>query len=313
VRRLTGLAIAVTIFSVMPAWAAEPELVLNDRRLDEHNSSASDGFLVWTTDTRAHLGRYNTYVRPDGGERVRINPVATESFAGAIDGTTIVYDEVRRDNSDLYFTDAVAPDRAPPPEGVNTRSSEGRPSLSGDFLLFTRTNANRVRFRDAWTRIILFDLDSRTSTVLRERPAATSYLVSDQVNGDWATFESCRFEEIGFTNCHVFRYQISTLELDRLDNPDRQQYAGGVSSDGTVYLVRTGTMESWHCGRHSTIVRVPLAGPEQAIATLPDGKDALTTFAFDEEGGGTTLYLDRLSCERNSRGIFRIPDADTAT
>ena len=311
-RRPIGLAIALTILTAMTASAAEPELVLNDPQVDEHNSSASDGFLVWTADSHAHPRRYNSYVRPGGGQRSRINPEGTQSFGAAIDGTTIVYDEARRDDADLYFTDAVAPDRTLPPDGVNTPSIEGRPSLSGDYLLLTRTNANRVPFRDAWTRIILFDLDAGTGIVLRERQARTFYLVSDQVNGDWATFESCEFGDLGFTNCQLFRYQISTDDLVRLDNPDQQQYAGGISSDGTVYLVRTGTMEAWRCGRHATIVRVALDGAEQTIATLPEGKDALTTSAFDE-GGSTTLYLDRVACERSRSGIFRIPDADTAT
>ena len=311
-RRSIGLAVALTLFTAMTASAAEPEFVLNDPRIDEINSSASGEYLVWSADSYERPGRYNSFVRFGEDARSQINPQGTESFGAAIDGTTIVYDEAGRADADLYFTDAVAPDRTAPPEGVNTRSVERRPSLSGDYLLFTRTNANRVRFRDAWIRVVLFDLDAGTGTVLRERPAATSYLVSDQVNGDWATFESCGFREVGFTNCQVFRYQISTQDLVRMDNPDRQQYAGGVSDDGTVYLVRTGSPEAWQCGHHTRIVRVLPDDTEQTIATLPDGKDALTTFASDE-GDSTTLYLDRLGCDRGRSGIYRIPDADTAT
>jgi len=48
------------------------------------------------------------------------------------------------------------------------------------------------------------------------------------------------------------------------------------------------------------------------IATLPDGRDARTTFALDETGGSTTMYFDRLACRRGRSDIYRIPDADTA-
>jgi hypothetical protein len=312
-RRLIGLAGLLVLLTSSVAMAAAPEVVLNQRRVDETRSSVSDGYLVWSANTAAKPQRYNSYVRPDGGSRSRINPVGTRSYSATIDGTTIVYEEADRRDSDLYFTDAATPDRQPPPAGVNTRALEYRPSLSGDLLLFTRSNINRVRPRNAWTRIVLFDLGTDTATILRERSSRAFYLVSDQVNGDWATFESCRFRDFQFRDCQVFLYRISTQELTRLPNPDQQQYAGAVSSDGTVYLVRTGGRRFWRCGRHAKIVRVPLAGPEDVIARLPDGKDALTTFAFDERGGSTTLYLDRVSCDSQRGGIFRIVDADTTT
>ena len=53
-------------------------------------------------------------------------------------------------------------------------------------------------------------------------------------------------------------------------------------------------------------------GPKTAVAVLPDGRDALTTFAFDEMDGSTTMYFDRINCRNGNSGIFRIPDADTA-
>ena len=316
-RRLIGLASLFTLFTLFTAGialAAVPEVVLNDPNVDELHSSASNGYLVWSANSEARPGRYISYVRADGGQPVRINPQGTKSYGATIDGTTIVYDEHSHGprGSDLYFTDAVTPDRQPPPDGVNTRADELRPSLSGDYLLFTRSNFNRVGLRRAWTRVILVDVTTGDQTVLRERSVRRSFLISDQVNGDWATFESCRIRGGAFTNCNVFRYEISTADLTKVPNPGQQQYAGGVSDDGTVYVTRTGFRSHWECGRHSKIVRVPLSGPEQVIARLPDGKDALSMFAFDETGGSTTLYIDRLSCSNFISGIFRIPDADTA-
>lgn len=312
-RRLIGLASMLTVLAAGVALAAVPEVVLNDPNVDENRSSASDGYLVWSATTEGKPRQVHSYVRADGGQRVRINPRGTRSYGAAIDQTTIVYEETVHPDTDLYFTDAVNPDRQPPPDGVNTRAGESHPSLSGDYLLFTRSNENRVNFSKAWTRVVLVNLTTGDRTVLRERATSHTYLISDQVNGDWATFESCRFPDFEFTDCHVFRYQISTGDMSRLDNPGQQQYAGAVSDDGTVYLIRTGGRRSWNCGLHTKIVRMPLAGPGEVIAKLPEGRDALTTFAFDEPGGSTTLYFDRITCRNGNEGIYRIPDADTVT
>ena len=314
VRRLIGLASLLTLLMAGIALAATPEVVLNAPDVDEFRSSASDGYLVWSANSEAKPNRSHSYVRADGGQPVRINPTGTQSFGATIDGTTIVYEEHSHGprGSDLYFTDAVTPDRQPPPDGVNTRADELRPTLSGDHLLFTRSNFNRVGIRRAWTRVILVDVTTGDQMVLRERSVLRTYLVSGQVNGDWVTFESCRVRDFTFSNCNVFRYEISTADLTKVPNPGQQQYGGGVSDDGTVYVTRTGIRSHWDCGRHAKIVRVPLSGQEQVIARLPDGKDAFTAFAFDEPGGSTTLYFDRFSCRNGSSGIYRIPDADTA-
>ena len=314
-RRLIGLASLLTLLMAGIALAATPEVVLDAPNVDEGPSSASDGFLVWSANSEAKPNRYHSYVRADGGQPVRINPTGTQSYGATIDGTTIVYEEHSHGprGSDLYFTDAVTPDRQPPPDGVNRRVDEILPSLSGDYLLFTRTNANRVAFNKSWRRVMLFNLMTGEETVLRERMSRRSYLVSDQVNGDWATFESCRFKlDFEFVNCNVFRYEISATNLTKIENPGQQQYGGAVSDEGTVYVTRTGIRSHWECGRHAKIVRVPLSGPEQVIARLPDGKDAFTASAFDELGGSTTLYFDRFSCRNGRSGIYRIPDADTA-
>lgn len=92
-----------------------------------------------------------------------------------------------------------------------------------------------------------------------------------------------------------------------------QQYAGSVSSDGTVYLVRTGNLDHWVCGSHTKLVRVPVGGPGVVIASLPDNKDAFSTFALDEMGGSTTMYFDRFPCGTDVGGIYRIQDADTTS
>jgi hypothetical protein len=313
VRRLIALVATLVLATIATvAYAATPEVVLNDPAVNETSASASEGYLVWSANSEAKPNRYHSYVMAGAGSPVRIDPAGAQSYSAAIDGTTIVYQESTSEGEDLWFFDAITEVRSAPPAGVNTANVEYRPSLSGDRLLFTRTNVNRVSgLRGAWRKVVLFDVSTSTSIVLRKSPYRSTYLVSDQVNGDWATFESCGFRRGEFFDCQVFRYQISTEELVKIANPGVQQYAGAVSGNGTIYLVRAANDDHWVCGSHAKVVRYPVGGPGVVIATLPDGRDALTTFALDETGGSTTVYFDRLTCRDGRSGIYRIANAAT--
>lgn len=310
----SGLVVVLATIATV-AYAATPQVVLDDPSVRENTSSASDGYLVWSANSKANPNRFHSYVMAGAGSPVRIDPPGGQSYSAAIDGTTIVYQEWG--NDDLGFFDAVTKVRTDPPAGVNTPNSEFRPSLSGDWLLFTRSNGNRVPQRDAWTSVVLFNVSTSARIVLQKKISKRStYVMSDQVNGDWATFDSCDSPGYEFRNCQVYRYQISTDNLVQIENPGvmpQQQYAGAVSGDGTVYLVRTRNRDHWECGNHARLIRYPVGGPGVLIATLPDGRDALTTFAFDETDGSTTMYFDRSTCSNERVGIYSIPDADTAT
>jgi hypothetical protein len=316
VRRIVDLVLTLAFVSgAAVAGAATPEVVLNDPGVKERSPSVSDGYLVWSADKQAgpHLNHLHSYVMPEGGSPVRINPAGTRSFGAAIDGTTIVYQEDTGGDRDLLLFDAVTEERTEPPDGVNTPNFEYEPTLSGDWLLFTRTNGNRVEGRDAWVKIVLFDLAGGTGTAIEKLPLRRYYLESGQVNGDWATFGSCSLRQ-GFSDCQVTRYQISTEEAVVIDNPTGMQLGNGaVSGDGTVYLARTRTRQHWECGNHNRLVRVPVGEPGVVIAKLLDGREVFETFAFDESGGSTTLYFDRVTCETNASGIYRIANADTLT
>jgi hypothetical protein len=314
VRRLIAMVAGLTVIATATiAQAAIPEVVLDEPGVRETYSSASDGYLVWSANSEARPSSSHSYVMEDGESPVRIDPPGVQSFSAGIDGTTIVYQEWSPLDSDLWSYDAVTAERSALPDGVNTPSGEFRPTISNEWLLFTRTNTNRPAARRYWVKVVLFDLISETHTVLERLSARGHYLVSNQVNGDWATYESCRFRRGRFFDCQVFRHQISTGTTVKVANPGLQQYAGAVSGDGTVYLTRTRTRDRWRCGNHAKLVRVPVGGPGVVIAELPDGRDALTTFALDESGGSTTMYFDRSTCRNDRGGIYRILDADSAT
>lgn len=318
-RRLVGVVSIVLVVVVgLPALAASPVVVVDEPGMNETSSAVSDGYLVWSAATEERPNRSNSYLMAGGKDPVKLNAKGTHSFFVTIDGTTAVYQQGNATGAefddDLWFFDAVTGERAEAPDGVNSGSLEFRPSLSGDHLLFTRSDTNTVKFKDASVEVVLYDLATDTETVLVTLQARNHYLVSDQVNGDWATYESCRWSrEQDYYDCQVTRYRISTGESVELPNPGVQQYAGALSADGTVYLTRQRGRESWVCGKDTKIVRMPVDGPGTVIASFPDGKDVLTSFAFDEADGSTTLYLDRLVCDNGRSGVYRIAGADTTT
>ncbi len=301
------------LLATAAAYAAVPDKVLDDPRVDESAAAASPDYFAWSQNLRSRPNQYNSYVRPSGGgPRVRVNPVGTKSYSVGIDGSLVVYQFTRREDDNLHSCDAATQTRDPVPDGVNTRLIEERPTISGDWLLFTRDSGNRVRFGRAQSKVILFNVITEESRVLRSDLNRRAYLVSDQVNGDWATFEGCDFgQDTGFSNCNVFRYRISTEALVKIANPGRQQYDAAISQDGTIYMVRTGGPKMWHCGQNTQIVRHPVGGPGVVIAEI--GSDALTAVATGETDSSTTLYVQKFRCSVGRSGIYRIPNADTAT
>ena len=295
------------------AVAASLERVVDRPGVNEFIGAGSDSYFVWSANSKAHPNRYNDYIRPIGGSgRTRINPPGTQGYGPAIDGTTVVYGFDRGDGN-LGLYEASTGDRSKLPGSVNTDYSEYRPTISGDWLLFSRSNSNRKAFDRSWTKVILFNKSTKETRVLRKVHNGGEYLVSDQVNGDRASFEYCRYRHGEYSHCDVFLYQISTKSVSKVPNPGVQQYAGGLSTDGTLYFVRTGSHDHWVCGHRTRIIRYPLGGPGVVIATLRDGFDALNTFAHDESGGSTTLYLNRARCSTEQGGMYRISNADAAS
>jgi hypothetical protein len=303
----------VAVLATTASAATSLEVVRDEDGVDEQRPSRSDGYTVWDTFDLDNA-REHSWVMPDGGEPVRINPIGTQSDAAVIDGTTVAYVEgVRGGSQDIRFYDVVTRDRWGPPEGVNTDAHESAPALSGDWLVFRRTNSNLVSRSKAFVRLILVNLDTLERRRLVDAMDRNRYVVTDQVNGDWLTYETCRIERFQYSNCQQFLYEISTGSKTVLPNPGLQQYAGGVTSDGTVYLVRSGSSKRWACGKNARIVRVPLGGEGEVIHRFPDGVDVLAGFAFEESYDSVSYFVQRLRCRRGSGGIYVVRNADTVT
>ena len=310
---VVGGALAAVVLSATAAFGGTPTIVLDEPKVDEFAPSASASYLGWSQNSLARPRHYDSFAKPTDGARVRMNAEGTNGYTTALDGTTALFQQVRHGHSDLKMFDLGTKTRSDPPGGVNTLFWEMEPSLSGEHLLFTRTNFRQVPRRRDSVRVILFDTTAGTGTVLADADPRGHFLVSNQVNGDYATWESCGKDSGQFVNCNVFRYRISTDTTVKIPNPDKQQFGSSVSADGTLYFERAGRSDHWECGHNATLYRYPVGGPAVAIAEFAEGKDLFTTFSFLEEDLSTTLYLDRVTCRTGLEGLYSVSNADTTT
>jgi hypothetical protein len=314
--RWSGTSIAVsTVIAVtlaaQAAAAATPAPVLARPRVAEAQPSASaTGTLVWSQNSREHRRHYNAFAMVPGGHPVRVNERGTKSPQASIVGTSVLYARWADEDIDLRFYDVVTGKRTGPGKGINTRYLEYQPNVTRDYIFFQR---GKFRGENRWVRLILYDRSTGRSKILAEGDPRQEYLDPDQVTGDWLTWESCDLiHHHLFSDCQVYLYRISTGTTVRLPNPRQQQYGAAVTSDGTVYFVRTGHRHYWLCGTHATIFRYPLGGPATEIASLPDGIDAFTAFALENGYGSTTLYFERDECGGPNRDIYKIEGAEGA-
>ena len=224
-----------------------------------------------------------------------MNAPGTSGYNGGIDGTTLVYQQVRRGQSDLRLFDLVTQQRSIP-AGVNTPQWEWRPSISGQWVMFGREN---LRTRPVKTRVLLYDTATSQTITLVD---TAGFSEPGQVNGDYAVYTHC-----GRVTCNVFRYQISTGQRVRMPNAlsRRVQYAPSVSADGTVYYASS----RFTCGKDVRIRRFVVGHASASLMTLlPAGRDVITTYADDMADGTTRVLHDRGSCKGSSNDIYRVID-----
>ena len=271
-----------------------PLIAVRATRAQEALPSADAQHLAWSQATR-RSPRYQLYMQRSGEPRVRVNRPRTEGFSGGFEGETFVYQEVRARQSNLQFYDVEGGGRSAPPAGVNTRHWEWRPTVSGDWLLFGRSNsAARV------DRVLLRNLvTGETRQIGRLRWGRRTIAESGQVSGNYAVWYRCT------PACDVFLYDIAARTTTRIPNPGRrQQYGPSVTSDGTVYFVRSGR----GCGASVRLVRHPLGGPSKVLAAVGAGRDSFNTYALENDDGTTTFFFDRVRCSTAAFDVLKLID-----
>jgi hypothetical protein len=271
-----------------------PLIALRATRAQEALPAADSQHLAWSQATR-RSPRYQLYMQSPGGPRVRVSRPRTQGFSGGFEGETFVYQEIRGRQSNLQFYDVGDGGRSAPPAGVNTRRWEWHPTVSGDWLLFGRTDtAARVDL------VLLRNLATgETRRLGRLRWGRRTIAEPGQVSGNYAVWYRCT------PACDVFLYDIAAGTTTRIPNPGRrQQYDPSVTSDGTVYFVRSGR----GCGASVRLVRHRLGGPSKVLAPVGAGRDSFHTYALENDDGTTSLFFDRVRCSTLAFDVLKLID-----
>jgi hypothetical protein len=256
--------------------------------------AVDDDVVAWEQNSESRPNRYNVYARADGSV-VKANRRGTSGANGGIDGRVLVYQQFRRNRSDLKFFDVITNDRTQPPSGVNTSAWEYWPSISGDWLLFGRRSDGGAR------RILLVNLETERSRSL-DRVRSNRYFVGPgQVNGDYAVWYRCS----RYGRCNVLLHRISTGTTIKIPKPDASyQRAPSVAPDGTVYFTRA-------AGR-SCAVRVKLMryrdGNLERVSSVPLGKHIADTYVDVDVYGNARVFFDRFVCGTTTASDIFVAD-----
>lgn len=295
--RALMLVAAVAALGVAPtAWAVVPVGVLTTPRIEIQPAVSSD-YLVYSEATLVRPTVFTLFAKPVGMPRFRINAAGTVAFVGSIDGTTLVYSQrTLQGRGQIRLFDLVARTPIGTPAGVNTSAHEAGPSLSGDWLVFTRAANRSFTFP---RRLILHHLPDGAQIQLDFGSGA--YVQGGGLAGNYVAWTRCQV----VSRCRTWLYDIDLGTKRVLPNPlGRSQFAASVTSDGTVYYAESSTI---NCGVRKVVRfwRQPLVGARELIGTLARGRDTAMTSPLVLADGSIELYFDRFTCRTGASDIYK--------
>jgi len=195
-------AVTLALVSASLAWAvvAGPTKVLGGRGSQMLPAATpGGGFLSWTL---IRSRQVDAFLRPAGQPKIQLNRRGL-GWNGNISGTEAIYQQVVRDQSNIYIYDTGSQTRHAPP-GVNTPGWEFYPRIDGNNVLFGRSGRHH-----SW-RVLLADTSGPTTTLLEKHTGTpVRQLTPGGVAGDWATWARYTPRTHHGT---VVRYQISTQQ-----------------------------------------------------------------------------------------------------
>jgi hypothetical protein len=254
--------------------------------------------LGWAKSRAGKPNVYDAWVKEGSSAAVKLNG-SGQGFMGGIDYPNVVYQQVAHGTSNLRLYDLSTHTRPAVPSGVNTAKWEWHPTISGDWLLFNRDDT-----KTPTQRVVLKSRSKPEQRVLDSVTRRAYNLEANQVNGDWAVYTRCK------PACNVVRYQISTQGKTTMPKPvttrPRYQYGAAVTSDGTVYVLRSGSA----CGSSVKIVRYGSGDPSTGtvVAALPRGKDSRFTFARENPDTSVDVFYERVGCTSSKWDIYKVVD-----
>lgn len=293
------LALVLVAALAIPALATATITPVVKTRADEWGPAAGSGGITWNRYTKT-----DSWVNADtGAGAFRVNPNSTWAWNGSIEGDVLTYQQTDRRHwySDIFRYDIVAKNKEAAPSFVNTKWWEYEPTQSGPWILFGRTNAG-YGLKKEWRRLLLVNTDTSDKRVLAKGSRGATFWPS-QVSGLWVVWDDCPNDV-----CVVYLYDIAGGVKTKIPQGGFHQATPAVSSDGTMYYVRSGNS----CGRHVSIIRRAPDGTESTLYSFPDGIHAGDLYVDDD--ATQDLYFEDIDCANNwTSDIYKITGADTAS
>jgi hypothetical protein len=305
-KRTLPIAAALSALAATTALAASTPSGIKTTARSEVRPVAADDWFAWSQSPARKTSPFDLYAQRAGGKPFRVN---RKAYAGGINGTTLVYQTIRGTHprlSDLKLYDLSTKRPKPLPAGINSRRWECCGSISGDWLLF-----QRGRPSSTGRQLVLFwNLLTGEQRVIDTLQAHRGQLHAAQLNGTFAVWWRCN----PWPQCRVFRYDVASASTTALTIPaGKIAYAASVNQFGTVYYAQRGG----GCGNEVELMKQPLIGPPELLATLPRGRDVGVSYAHAPSAKPpsdlvtTHVYFDQRGCGKQRRwDIFRLNDTE---
>jgi hypothetical protein len=249
------------------------------------------------------------FVKDGSGPKIRVNTPGTYGAGGGIDGQTLVYYQSRGRTyaGNIRMFNLLTHQRSNFPAKVSTRFDEYFPTISGDWVLFTRYISTKQA-----TKVLLYNTQTHELRTLATARGFNNnrFVYSGQVNGDYAAWG-----RVGDQGADVYVYRIST-NVSTIVPPTEvfQQYNPSVARDGTIYFLRSG---SDTCGGQPSLVRY-IAGEDPELEDtylhkFPRRIDVTSTFVDEEPDGSLQLFFGEANCKQGSEDIYKVIDSHSVS
>jgi hypothetical protein len=306
--RVRASAVVGVVFSlvfVMQASAASPPTKVIGGKSDQIIPAAGGSFIAWT-ENRPGTHTYDAWVRnfPISTDTpVRLNPAGTRGYMGGINQNSdeAIYEKATKSGDDLVIVpDLNSPaTQMPAPSRINSVRQEAFPTISDNFILFTRAS-NR------FLSILLWDRGLHTMTLLARAPARCLCLISGTVSDRYATWTKCS----AVAHCNAHYYDTMGATRGVFPNAAARPVYGGTISDvgGTMYAVRSGAS----CGSRVRIMRWQVGSlvAPAVVARFDPGTDLVSRLFVYNDGMHDNIYYDPASCATALGNIYEVMSAE---
>jgi hypothetical protein len=307
-KREIFLALLVGSIITAVAGAVSTPVPVKTTRHNEVSPSAGGDWLVWSRSRERGVSPFDVFAQHAADPAFRVNRKGTQAYGGGIDGTRLLYQLIRGQfatESDLRLYDLQTRRLTTLPAGINTEKWECCGTISGDWILFSRGRG----YSTARQRVILWNLVTGERRVLDKMRSRNGLLSAGQISGGYAVWDRCD----PYPYCVVYRYDLATASATALPTlPGKVAYAPSVNPYGTVYYLRS--MRG--CGKSVELVKQPLLGQPEVLASLPQGRDVDVTYASTAPPDppsdivATHVYYDIVICRRGTWDIYRVDDLE---